>query len=87
MKIQKATTRYEQWLATELTIVPTDLQHKHEQMSAALFPFMRATYYRWAQIWPEVCADLASAPVVLGVGDLHVENFGTWRERPARRGR
>src|ERR1035441_6826876 len=84
MKIQKATTRYEQWLATELTIVPPDLQHKHEQMSAALFPFMRATYYRWAQIWPEVCADLASAPVVLGVGDLHVENFGTWRDSEGR---
>ena len=50
MKIQKATARYEEWLASQLTIVPADLQHKHEQMSAALFPFMRATYYRWAQI-------------------------------------
>lgn len=84
MKIQKSTTLYEQWLSTELTIVPTDLQHKHEQMSAALFPFMRATYYRWAQIWPEVCGDLISAPEVLGVGDLHVENFGTWRDSEGR---
>jgi len=84
MKIQKATARYEEWLARELTIVPTDLQHKHEQMSAGLFPFMRATYYRWAQIWPELCADLSSAPVVLGVGDLHVENFGTWRDSEGR---
>jgi hypothetical protein len=32
------------------------------------------------QIWPEVCPDLAQAPRVLGVGDLHVENFGTWRD-------
>jgi hypothetical protein len=84
MKIQKSTARYEDWLARQLTIVPADLQHKHEQMSAAVFPFMRATYYRWAQIWPEVCGDLASAPVVLGVGDLHVENFGTWRDSEGR---
>jgi len=84
MKIQKSTTRYEQWLATELTIVPADLKYKHEQMSAALFPFLRATYYRWAQIWPEVCGELASAPQVLGVGDLHVENFGTWRDSEGR---
>src|ERR1019366_5805746 len=84
MKIQKATARYEEWLAKQLTIVPADLEHKHEQMSAALFPFMRATYYRWAQIWPEVCGGLVSAPVVLGVGDLHVENFGTWRDSEGR---
>ena len=31
--------------------------------------------YRWAQVWPQVCADLALAPVVLAVGDLHVTNF------------
>lgn len=84
MKIQKATARYEEWLARQLTIVPADLALKHAQMSAALFPFLRATYYRWAQIWPEVCGDLASAPVVLGVGDLHVENFGTWRDSEGR---
>ena len=84
MKIQKATSRYEQWLARELTIVAPDLELKHDQMAAALFPFLRATYYRWAQIWPEVCGDLASAPEVLAVGDLHVENFGTWRDSDGR---
>lgn len=49
-------------------------------MKAAVFPFLRATYYRWAQIWPKTCPDLAKAPRVLAVGDLHVENFGTWRD-------
>ena len=62
MKIQKSTARYEEWLGKQLTIVPADLTYKHAQMSAAIFPFMRATYYRWAQVWPEVCGDLASAP-------------------------
>jgi len=28
----------------------------------------------------EVCGDLAKAPRLLTVGDLHVENFGTWRD-------
>jgi hypothetical protein len=84
MDILKATKRYEAWLATELTIVEPDLKLKHDAMSAALFPFFRATYYRWAQLWPEVCGDLASAPQVLAVGDLHVENFGTWRDSEGR---
>ena len=56
MKIEKATARYEAWLAKQITIVPADLQLKHAEMSSALFPFMRATYYRWTQIWPEICA-------------------------------
>jgi len=60
------------------------LRLKHEQMAAALFPFLRATYYRWAQIWPDVCGEVASAPQVLAVGDLHVENFGTWRDAEGR---
>ena len=49
-------------------------------MRESAFPFLRATFYRWMQVWPEVCPDLVKAPHVLGVGDLHVENFGTWRD-------
>jgi Uncharacterized protein conserved in bacteria (DUF2252) len=84
MKIRKSTRRYEEWLARELTIVAPDLELKHTQMTQSEFSFLRATYYRWAQVWPKVCADLAEAPVVLAVGDLHVENFGTWRDAEAR---
>lgn len=84
MKIGKATKRYEEWLAKELTVIDADLTLKHQEMAAGLFPFLRATYYRWAQTWPEVCGDVASAPEVLGAGDLHVENFGTWRDSEGR---
>lgn len=49
-------------------------------MGESAFPFLRATFYRWMQVWPEVCPELVKAPRVLGVGDLHVENFGTWRD-------
>ena len=80
MNIFKATARYESWLTRHLTLIKTDLVAKHKQMRLAPFPFFRATYYRWAQVWPKICAEHAKAPRVLAVGDLHVENFGTWRD-------
>ncbi len=84
MKIQKATERYEEWLARHLTIIEADIQLKHEKMKSGVFPFLRATYYRWAQTWEQHCGKLAKGPQVLGVGDLHVENFGTWRDADGR---
>ena len=84
MKIAKATAKYEAWLARRLKIVEPDLKFKHEQMRSGVFPFLRATYYRWAQIWTEVCGAAAKAPRVLAVGDLHIENFGTWRDAEGR---
>jgi hypothetical protein len=80
MTISKATERYETWLARHLTLLDGDLRFKHEQMRLAVFPFLRATYYRWAQIWAGTVGEAARAPSVLEVGDLHVENFGTWRD-------
>jgi uncharacterized protein (DUF2252 family) len=80
MNIVKSTDRYEAWLSAHTTIVQADLRLKHQRMAEGAFPFLRATFYRWMQIWPEICPDVANAPHVLGVGDLHVENFGTWRD-------
>jgi hypothetical protein len=84
MNFIDATTSYEAWLAKELRLLPEDLEKKHELMAEAPFPFLRATYYRWVQIWAETAAGLAKTPVVLAVGDLHVENFGTWRDAEGR---
>jgi hypothetical protein len=53
-------------------------------MREAVFPFLRATFYRWSQTFPIVCPAAADAKMVLGVGDLHVENFGTWRDSEGR---
>jgi Uncharacterized protein conserved in bacteria (DUF2252) len=80
MNIVKATHRFEEWLGRHTRLVKPDLRLKHQRMAEAVFPFLRATFYRWMQLWPEVCPDLATAPQVLAVGDLHVENFGTWRD-------
>src|SRR5208282_2636359 len=84
MNIVKATRKFEDWLGQHLRIVAPDLRFKHEQMAAGLFPFFRATFYRWVQVWPEACADLDRVPHILSVGDLHVENFGTWRDTDGR---
>jgi hypothetical protein len=78
--IHDATASYEEWLAKHIALIPEDLDRKHEAMRSAPFPFLRATYYRWAQLWPQTCKDLHGARKVLAVGDLHVENFGTWRD-------
>jgi hypothetical protein len=84
MNIVKATKKFEDWLGLHIRIVGPDLRFKHEQMAAALFPFFRATFYRWVQVWPEVCPEQERAPHILSVGDLHVENFGTWRDAEGR---
>jgi len=84
MNIRKATADFEQWLAKRLPIVRQDIALKHQHMAEAAFPFFRATFYRWLQLWPEVCPELAKAPSVLAVGDLHIENFGTWRDAEGR---
>lgn len=80
MDITKATRDYETWLRKHIHLLPADLSRKHEAMAKDAFPFFRATFYRWMQLWPEICPEAATAPEVLAVGDLHVENFGTWRD-------
>jgi len=82
--ILAATSAFEKWLSGQLPIVKQDLLLKHQSMAGGVFPFFRATFYRWLQLWPEICPDLARAPRVLAVGDLHIENFGTWRDLEGR---
>jgi len=84
MDIRDATRSYEGWLARHTRVVAADLRLKHERMARTALFFLRGTFYRWAQQWPEACPDLARAPRVLAVGDLHVENFGTWRDAEGR---
>src|SRR5262249_5066213 len=48
------------------------------------FRFFRGTYYRWVQVWPEASPTLQDGPRVRSVGDLHLENYGTWRDSDGR---
>ncbi|HUE35784.1 MAG TPA: DUF2252 family protein [Candidatus Acidoferrum sp.] len=84
MDIKQSTAAYESWLSKKIPLIAEDLKLKHQRMAEGVFPFLRATFYRWAQLWPEVCPGLVKIPTVLGVGDLHVENFGTWRDSEGR---
>jgi len=79
-EIADATRSFERWLGQRVRVRRDDLGYKHEQMAADTFSFLRATFYRWAELWPEEVPEAADAPKVLAVGDLHVENFGTWRD-------
>jgi Uncharacterized protein conserved in bacteria (DUF2252) len=86
MGIRAANRDYERWLATQLKgdIVNDDLGRKQKKMCDSAFAFLRATYWRWAETILDVCPDLANAPAVLAVGDIHLENFGTWRDAEGR---
>ena len=82
--LRDATRSYEAWLGERVSLVKADLAHKHQLMATAPLDFLRGTFYRWVQLWPEACADAAAAPRLLAVGDLHTENFGTWRDAEGR---
>jgi len=82
--IVRATQSYETWMARYTNVVGDDVERKHAIMRKDPFRFLRATFYRWVQRWPEVCPALLDAPAVLAVGDVHVENFGTWRDAEGR---
>jgi len=84
--IEQSTRAYDAWLKQQLggDIVAKDLARKHQKMEESAFIFLRATYWRWAETIFEVCPDLAGAPSVLAVGDIHLENYGTWRDAEGR---
>jgi hypothetical protein len=84
LDITHATASYERWMRDCTAVISSDIQSKHQQMRESPFLFLRGTFYRWAQVWPSVCADLRGAPKVLAVGDLHVNSFGTWRDAEGR---
>jgi Uncharacterized protein conserved in bacteria (DUF2252) len=73
---------YEQWLGARLgsDLQRKDLQAKHEKMRESPFVFLRATYWRWAETILTICSDLGNAPSVTGIGDIHLENYGVWRD-------
>jgi hypothetical protein len=82
--IVAASRAYESWMRRRIAVVERDLALKHARMAEAPFFFLRATFYRWVPLWQEACPDLARTPRLLTVGDLHIENFGTWRDAEGR---
>ena len=75
---------YEKWLRKQCDVVESDLDAKHRRMRKSTFDFLRATYFRWARTIEALCPALTAAPQVLCIGDIHVENYGTWRDADGR---
>ena len=84
MSFVKDNEAFEEWLASQCKVVWKDIDYKHHRMEKSAFIFLRATYFRWARKIGDWCPELMDAPPVRSVGDLHLENFGTWRDRDGR---
>jgi hypothetical protein len=86
MNIRESAGTYESWLRVQLMgeVVEDDLDQKHENMGEDAFRFLRATYWRWAETILNICPGLDDAPEMLAVGDIHIENYGTWRDYEGR---
>jgi uncharacterized protein DUF2252 len=85
--IATSTANYERWLGKQLRgrLIEDDLKEKHKKMAAGPFPFLRATFWRWAEIVQAGELDIvASAPRAHAVGDIHLENYGVWRDDDGR---
>jgi uncharacterized protein (DUF2252 family) len=83
MNIRRATEDYEEWLGKQLVnrggLDKSALKKKHQVMKGKdHHPFVRATFYRWASLWIVL---RKKEQQIDSVGDIHVENFGTWRRK------
>jgi TIR domain-containing protein/uncharacterized protein DUF2252 len=82
--IIQSTRDYERWLRKLTPVVEADFQLKHREMSLSALAFFRATFYRWTEVWPAECPDLAQAPLVLSAGEVNIDAFGTWLDPEGR---
>jgi uncharacterized membrane protein YgcG len=79
-----ATASYEHWRARRIQVVEEDLATKHAMFRETPFVLFRGSPYRYHKQFATLLPELARAPAAVVAGDLHVENFGTWRDRDAR---
>jgi hypothetical protein len=77
----EVTADFESWLARHLDVVPAGLAEKHRVLARGELSFLRGTYYLWLLRVAERAPEVLRRAAVPAVGDLHVENFGTWRDR------
>jgi len=76
--------QFEGWLGEQCSLVKSDIAWKHERMKVSAFIFLRATFFRWSKTIEKICPECGHAPRLLAVGDIHLENFGVWRDRDSR---
>lgn len=80
-----ALAEYEAWMREHLPVVDEGgVAEKATAIADSAFAFLRGNFPWWLVRWREHERDFADAPAVVAVGDLHVENFGTWRDAEGR---
>jgi uncharacterized protein (DUF2252 family) len=77
---EAATQAYVDWMGRYFAPEEQGLKHKRMKMRESPFAFLRGTFYRWPFHFATAPAAVRSAPSFLIVGDIHLENFGTWRD-------
>lgn len=80
-----ATADYLGWLGAHIPLVEEDLRSRAEAMAADPLRFLRGSYYLWLLRVAEEIPEVVAAPLVVTVGDAHVENFGIWIDAGGRR--
>jgi len=75
--IVDSTEDFEVWMRKRTDVSNRLLEKKHRKMADGAFPFLRATFYRWVEYWPEICPQLADCPgdVLLAVTGRTVRNL------------
>jgi hypothetical protein len=80
--IRASSHDYQAWLGQYLPLLADDLALKHRYMAESAFALLRASFYRFLE--QSQSQDWYNAPQVLAIGDVHVENYGTWRDSEGR---
>jgi hypothetical protein len=80
----EAAKRYEKWLSGYCKLDHRALATKRKKMGDSAFAFLRGTFFRWPYYLKAVEPRVLRVPTVLCVGDIHLENYGTWRDNEGR---
>jgi len=59
--------------------IPELVERKYEKMTKDPFVFFRGTAHLFWEDWPSAAHGLDDAPLAWSCGDLHLENFGSYR--------
>lgn len=84
MDFIETNARYEIWLNKQFSVIESDIVLKHQRMKESPFMFLRASFFRWCMLWQKNMQGFKNAPKILAIGDLHIENYGTWRDLEGR---
>ncbi len=82
--LKKAYVAYEKWLGTVTEVDKVGLTFRREAMTQSAFAFLRGNFFLWHEQFYALASKKLRGPSQLVVGDLHVDNFGTWRDRDGR---